>query len=87
MQGESQKMSLGIIIGSDDQDTSNLEHTIKVLKFTKNILQDSLIAAPGKEVFDTERLDTIITWYTGIHTLLTDPSAFPVYESDKDLDT
>ncbi len=69
-------MSLGIIIGSDVDDIQNLSDTIKILTLTK-------------ESFDTplgQRLDTLIDWYTGIHTLLTDPSSFPIYNEDNPVD-
>lgn len=69
-------MSLGIIIGSDVDDIQNLSDTIKILTLTK-------------ESFDTplgQRLDTLIDWYTGIHTLLTDPSSFPVSTDIDSLD-
>lgn len=71
-------MSLGIIIGSDPQDVENLSDTIELLKRTR-------------ESYDTflgsERLDSIITWYTGIHTLLTDPASFPVYTDPDPVDS
>lgn len=70
-------MSLGIIIGSDTEDIQNLSDTIKLLSLTKDSF-DTFI--------DSERLDTLITWYTGIHTLLTDPSSFPAYHEDDPVD-
>lgn len=66
-------MSLGIIIGSDPQDVQNLSDTIELLKRTKES-SDTFLGE--------ERLDSIISWYTGIYTLLTDPSSFPYHEED-----
>lgn len=77
-------MSLGIIIGSDVQDTTNLEDTIELLTFTKQIISnDPGLSFSNNKIIDPERLDSIISWYTGIHTLLTDPAAFHFAEGDQ----
>lgn len=57
-------MSVAIAIGNDVDDLRNIEDTIKILSLTK-------------ESYDTplthERLDNIITWYSGIYDILTNP--------------
>jgi len=73
-------MSLAVIIGSEIEDINNIENTIELLKFTKNIVSDSVLSMPNNNNIDSEKLDSIITWYTGIHNLLTDPSSFPTHE-------
>jgi hypothetical protein len=76
-------MSLGIIIGSDVDDVQNLSDTIEVLKFTKNAVGDGVLSLSTNSSFDSDKLDHIITWYTGIHTLLTDPAAFLTNDEDQ----
>jgi len=73
-------MSLSVIIGSEIEDINNIKNTIELLKFTKNIVSDSVLSTPDHENIDSEKLDNIITWYTGIHNILTDPASFPSYE-------
>jgi hypothetical protein len=73
-------MSLAVIIGSEVEDITNIQNTIELLKFTKNIVSDSVLSMPNDNNIDSEKLDNIITWYTGIHNLLTDPNSFPTYQ-------
>lgn len=60
-------MSLAVIIGNDANDVQNLSDTIKLLSLNRDSFDTFM---------DSERLDTLITWYTGIHALLTDPTVF-----------
>jgi len=69
-------MSHSIIVGSTLEDAANVYTTIEVLKFTKELLEELNIPLPNNDTFSSDNLDSLISWYTGIHTILTDPSAF-----------
>lgn len=77
-------MSLAIVIGSEPEHLTNIEDTVSVLKFTKSLVSNGELSLPNIYMndspaqFDSEHLTRIIDWYTGIYTLLTDPSALPV---------
>lgn len=76
-------MSLAIVIGSEPEHLTNIEDTVSVLKFTKMLMSDNQLILPNVHMndspanFDSDHLTRIIDWYTGIYTLLTDPSALP----------
>lgn len=67
-------MSLAVIIGNDRDDIEFIEDTIKILSLTKQSYDTPV---------ENERLDNIITWYTGIHALLTDLTVFSSSEDNQ----
>jgi len=70
-------MSHAIIMGSTHEDIEHLEDTLDILHFVKNILSSNKeLSFADSHVISSDRLDTIITWYTGIHSALTDPASF-----------
>lgn len=76
-------MSLAIVIGSEPEHITNIEDTVSILKFTKMLVSSGELSLPNIHMndspagFDSDHLTRIIDWYTGIYTLLTNPSALP----------
>ena len=74
-------MSLAIVIGSEPEHITNIQDTVSILKFTRTLVSDGAITLPNVYMndspaeFNSEYVSKIIDWYTGIYTLLTDPSA------------
>lgn len=83
-------MSLAIVIGSEPEHISNIEDTVSILKFTRTLVSDGAISLPNIYMndspaqFDSDYLSKIIDWYTGIYTLLTDPSALMSDQQEDD---
>jgi hypothetical protein len=83
-------MSLAIVIGSEPEHITNIEDTVSILKFTRTLVSDGAISLPNIYMndspaqFDSDYLSKIIDWYTGIHTLLTDPSALMSDQQEDD---
>jgi hypothetical protein len=83
-------MSLAIVIGSEPEHIANIEDTVSILKFTRTLVSDGAISLPNVYMndspaqFDSDYLSKIIDWYTGIYTLLTDPSAIMSDQEDFD---
>lgn len=61
-------MTLAIAIGNDTNEINYIKRTIDVLKTAKTYYTNS----------DLEELDTIIDWYNGIYSILTDADLFAV---------
>jgi len=81
-------MSLAIVIGSEPEHITNIEDTVSILKFTKTLVSEGSINLPNVYMndspaeFNSEHVSKIIDWYTGIYTLLTDPSAIMSDQQD-----
>ena len=84
-------MSLAIVIGSEPEHITNIEDTVSILKFTKMLVSSGEINLPNVHMndspagFDSDHLTKIIDWYTGIYTLLTNPSALPSNPDEQEI--
>ena len=83
-------MSLAIVISSEPEHISNIEDTVSILKYARTLVSDGAISLPNVYMndspaqFDSDYLSKIIDWYTGIYTLLTDPSALMSDQQEDD---
>ena len=59
-------MTLAIAIGNNPEEINYIKTTVDVLKTAKSHYTNS----------DLEQLDTIIDWYNGIYSILTDAHLF-----------
>jgi len=78
-------MTISIAIGSDVNDIRNIQDTIKILKYTQNIIRDGNLSLPDDNIYKnytSEDLDKITDWYNGIYNILTNPTFFSSLEEE-----
>lgn len=75
-------MSISVAIGSDYQDIKNIQDTITILNFVRNLVSNKSLhiandsaSAPDIDL-DYDYVDNILDWYTGIYQILVDVSVF-----------
>ena len=73
-------MSVAIAIGNDVQDINNIQNTISILKFVQSIGSEQTISttetSSSFQTLESQDIDNLIDWYTGIVNILVDPSLF-----------
>ena len=73
-------MSVAIAIGNDVQYINNIHNTISILKFVQSIGSEQTISttetSSSFQTLESQDIDNLIDWYTGIVNILVDPSLF-----------
>ena len=73
-------MSVAIAIGNDVQDINNIQNTISILKLVQSIGSEQTISttetSSSFQTLESQDIDNLIDWYTGIVNILVDPSLF-----------
>jgi len=82
-------MSVAIAIGNDVQDINNIQNTISILKYVQSIESENTISTTESsssfETLESQDIDNLIDWYTGIVNILVDPSLFSYEESNSNM--
>jgi hypothetical protein len=82
-------MSVAIAIGNDVQDINNIQNTISILKYVQSIGSENTISTTESsssfETLESQDIDNLIDWYTGIVNILVDPSLFSYEESNSNM--
>ena len=82
-------MSVAIAIGNDVQDINNIQNTISILKYVQSIESENIISTTETsfsfETLESQDIDNLIDWYTGIVNILVDTSLFSYEESNSNM--
>lgn len=69
-------MSHAIIVNSTADDSVKISDTIDILNFVRSIISRVDLSIPNTDSFSADRIDSLISWYNSMYTILTDPSIF-----------